>query len=308
MNTNLKLTQPQANTHNASSLPSDPQDYYKELTSRNKHFISPSTQEKLRRFKITVAGCGSTGGACIESLARVGVQHFILADNGAYELNNLNRQHALIDNIGQNKALFHAEQLKKINPFVKVHAFSEGVNKLNVHFLVSNSDLIMDGVDVTTYSGMQMKIALHETAKKLNKPVLTALDMGYCQWGHSYDYRNSETQVLSGVAEQAKQAKNPMKALFSFVPISAIPDHVLELVKDLFENPDQPASQLGCTSDLLASIIVPSVIRFVETGEVVPGWNIDLTYLAKKNDLSIKKWIKHFRLKQKIKQYLKKID
>ena len=36
------------------------------------------------------------------------------------------------------------------------------------------------------------------------------------------------------------------------------------------------SSQLGATSDLLSSIIVAATVRFVETGEFVPGWSLDL--------------------------------
>jgi hypothetical protein len=41
-----------------------------------------------------------------------------------------------------------------------------------------------------------------------------------------------------------------------------------------------PASQLGCASDLLSAIIVPVVIRYVETGELPWGWNLDLESMA----------------------------
>ena len=75
-------------------LQSDQATFYAELTARNFHFVSSDLQKQMAQVKVLIAGCGSTGGACIEALARAGVQHFALADNGHYELNNLNRQHA----------------------------------------------------------------------------------------------------------------------------------------------------------------------------------------------------------------------
>ena len=99
--------------------------FYRELTSRNHHFISADTQAKLKNFKILIAGCGSTGGACIEALARVGVTQFVLTDNGTYDVSNLNRQHARLDAIGKNKASFHREEVLAI-PLCKLPSRERG--------------------------------------------------------------------------------------------------------------------------------------------------------------------------------------
>lgn len=262
------------------SYPTHADEFYRELTMRNQAFITPETQAKLRTVKILIAGCGSTGGACTTSLARAGVTRFALADNGAYELNNLNRQHAFLGDLGENKAEFNAKKIREINPHAQVQVHPEGIAPGNVDALVEWADLIMDAVDVTSQSGIDMKLKLHEVARRARKPVLTGLDLGFRQWGRSYDYRSPDTALLGGSYESARAARHPLQALFSIVPVSAIPAHCLPLVIRLLKDASVPASQLGCTSDLLASIIVPSVIRFVETGELVPGWNIDLTSLA----------------------------
>jgi tRNA threonylcarbamoyladenosine dehydratase len=39
----------------------DPTQFYRELTSRNAGFITPTQQDTLRRSTILIAGCGSTG-------------------------------------------------------------------------------------------------------------------------------------------------------------------------------------------------------------------------------------------------------
>ena len=48
-----------------------PTDFYSELTARNTGFISPRAQGRVREATVLVAGCGSTGGAAVEPLARV---------------------------------------------------------------------------------------------------------------------------------------------------------------------------------------------------------------------------------------------
>ena len=50
----------------------DERSFYEELVSRNRHFVSAAVQDRLRNLKILIAGTGSTGGACVEALAREG--------------------------------------------------------------------------------------------------------------------------------------------------------------------------------------------------------------------------------------------
>ncbi len=121
--------------------------------------------------------------ACIEALARAGVTNFILADNGEYDLTNMNRQHAFKENIGQNKAEFHAENLLGINPFIKVKIFTEGLSEKNMDEVVEWADIIVDAIDVTSASGIAMKLHLHKIAHAKHKPTLTALDVGFLSMG-----------------------------------------------------------------------------------------------------------------------------
>lgn len=250
--------------------------FYRELTSRNFHFISEETQRRLAGLDVLVAGCGSTGGACIESLARVGVKTFRLADNGDYEVTNLNRQHFRLDSVGKNKAVFHAEEVKAINPFAKIAVFPAGLTPENLEAAVSGVAFVMDGVDVTSREGMEMKIRLHEECARRRLPVFSALDLGYRQWGYSFDYRQPGLAPLEGRGAAARAKSHPISALFTIYPLDSVPDHALLLVDDLLEKRKDFASQLGATSDLLSSIIVAATIRFVETGEILPGWSIDL--------------------------------
>lgn len=287
-----------------SPWPRDKEEYYQALTTRNHHFISAETQKKLRGLKILVAGCGSTGGACIEALARVGVENFILADNGEYELNNLNRQHAFKENIGQNKAQFHAENLIGINPFINVQYHSEGLTVDNIDATIGWSDIIIDAIDVTSSSGIAMKLHLHERAHRERKAVFTALDIGFCQWGRSYDYRNESLEIFDGALQAAKAAKHPLKVLFTIVPLSVVPAHSLRLIEDLLTRKDISASQLGCTSDMLSAIIVPAMIRFAESDEVVAGWNIDLNPLAKPFMVRMREYFLGLGTRRKVKALL----
>lgn len=250
--------------------------FYEELTSRNFHFVSSKTQKRLSEIKILIAGCGSVGGACTLPLARLGVKHFRLADNGDYDLTNLNRQHCLVNHIGQNKAAFHEAQIRGLNPFCDVKHYPTGITNENLPELVDWADVIFDGLDVTTSSGMKMKLALHEKASAERKPTFMALDMGFCQWGQSFDYRNPKIRPLNGNLEKAKAAIHPIKALFEFCPLSSIPAHTLPLVIELMEGGTKPVSQLACAADLLSAVFAGAMIQFAATQTIITGWNVDL--------------------------------
>lgn len=112
-------------------------DFYADLTRRNRGFVSDRAQSELSRARLLIAGCGSTGGAAVEPLVRLGAQNFVLADNGSFELNNLNRQHAVVTDIGSNKADVAAARVTAINPYAQVEVVPEGITEDNVARLVS---------------------------------------------------------------------------------------------------------------------------------------------------------------------------
>lgn len=282
-------------------------DFYKSLTTRNRHFVTEKAQENLKNLKIFVAGCGSAGGACIEPLIRLGATKMRVADNGAYDLANLNRQHAFVDSIGINKAEFHCKEVKRINPFTDIQAYPEGISKTNIPEIVQWADVIIDAVDVTTADAVELKIMLHEQAKKFAKPVFCMLDLGYCQWGVGFDYRNASVEVFHGNLENAKKAAHPLKATFEMFPVSVVPAHSMQLVIDVLTDVKVSASQLGCASDMLSSVIAPSILRFAEYSEVVKGWNINLEYLAKPFWVRMKTYLQYPLLWWKVKSLIREL-
>ena len=156
--------------------------FYNELYARNFPIISVEEQQKIKKLRVGVAGCGSTGGAVVEGFLRLGIENFHLCDNGNYELNNLNRQMVFRKDIGKNKAEIHKERILGVNPGSKVKIWTAGVTEGNVDEFVTDIDFLFDAVDVTTKRGMDMKLHLHEKAFEKKIPVGSALDFGFLQW------------------------------------------------------------------------------------------------------------------------------
>jgi hypothetical protein len=68
-------------------------------------------------------------------LTRSGVENFVLCDPGRFKPSNMNRQiTCFVDTLGKNKAEITAEEMKRINPEVKVEVSrseTEGSRKDN---------------------------------------------------------------------------------------------------------------------------------------------------------------------------------
>ncbi len=209
-------------------------EFYEEFTERNRGFISERAQKALSQARILIAGCGSTGGAAVEPLARIGVQDFVLADVGEFELNNLNRQHAAFGDIGRHKADVAAERAMAINPHAHVEVVTHGITKDNVEKLVDGCSVVIDGIDVTERSGWRAKYLLHEAAVRSRRPVLTGYDMAGTQYIRFYDYRRNGSSPFDGRIRAVDIERSGIwSLLYRAVPTRYIP---LEMIKNAREH------------------------------------------------------------------------
>lgn len=241
---------------------------YHELTTRNAGVIDAAAQERLRTATVLVAGCGSIGGAAVEPLARLGVRHFLLADPGAYELNNLNRQNATLADLGRNKAQVAAERIAAINPDTVVDVFAQGVTAEVAAELVGRCDVIVDGVDVTTGSGLRAKVVLHEHAAAHGRPLFTGWDMAGAQYVRTYDYRRIRRPFDGRLAAADVERLDMWKLLQRLVPARYVPLEMIEIAARNLENPDFSFPQLVYAADLFGALSARLVVALL-TGERV---------------------------------------
>ena len=115
--------------------------YYEVITNRNRDKLTKQEQDTLRSKRIGVLGL-SVGG---EAAVTVAQEHLCgsiaLADFDALELSNLNRLNAGVDELGENKACLVARRIARIDPFLDVSVYAEGVTH-------SNADAFLDGLDL----------------------------------------------------------------------------------------------------------------------------------------------------------------
>jgi len=244
-----------------SLLSTDP---YDELTCRNRGFLAPDSQRRLRDATVLVAGCGSTGGAVVEPLARLGVQDFVLADNGTYELNNLNRQSATQADIGAAKADVCARHVTEINPRARTRVDTAGIQPGTVYAMVAACDVVIDGVDVTEPAGWRAKYALHEAAAALGRPVVSGYDMAGTQYVRFYDYRRPGAPFDGAVTREQVEAGATWRLLRQVVPLRVVPVEMLDSARRAVATGEESVSQLVYTSMLFGALASRMVVDVLD--------------------------------------------
>jgi molybdopterin-synthase adenylyltransferase len=120
---------------------------YEEFTQRNIGFINTAEQDALRNARVFVCGVGGMGGACLQALARAGIEQFVIADFDVFEVSNLNRQvFANLDTVGVGKVEATVQQLRRINPQIQIQALGrEWPDHLDT--ILATHKLIINGMD-----------------------------------------------------------------------------------------------------------------------------------------------------------------
>lgn len=147
-------------------------------------------------FDATTVGVvgASVGGSIMHTTVMdLRPNHIKVADKSLYKLENVNRvrlrysevvesnekRTSATDSLLRNKAIVTAEQIYAIDPFITVHAYSEGINQGNIDRFFTGAagepkvDILVEEVD-----DAQMKVTLREYARKHRIPLLMVSDFG----------------------------------------------------------------------------------------------------------------------------------
>lgn len=255
-------------------------EYYAEMTTRNRGLVSDVEQAGLRRAWVLVAGCGSVGGAAIEPLVRMGVEHLLLAEPDGYDIHNMNRQSVRLQDIGRNKAEVFKERMLEINPYAEIVVLPHGITAENVEESVRRADVIVDAVDVTTKPPLKAKFALHQFAKRLHKPVVAGYDVAGLQMIIFYDYRRPETEVLHGrVRAEQVDTIEPMVFLSRVVPIQAIPYEIIPELQRQLRGERSGFPQIVYTSHLFGVLALRAIM------DILAGRPVRRRVIVDVNDL-----------------------
>jgi molybdopterin/thiamine biosynthesis adenylyltransferase len=151
---------------------------YTELFKRNYGIFTEAEQERIRRSRILIIGCGGIGGTVANILARSGVEKFILVEFDSYEPTNANRQiGCFTDTYGRNKAEVVKEMILGINPDAQVETYCRKLDHEEIVPLIKKADIVFPAADDLSFS-----VFLFRDASRIGKPSLYIIPAG--TWAH----------------------------------------------------------------------------------------------------------------------------
>ena len=158
---------------------------HQEAFDRNIGLISAEELESFSHKLVVLPGCGGVGGVHAQTMARLGVGRFRIADPDSFSLVNFNRQlGATMQTLGRNKAEVIAEMILSINPQAEVEVYREGLTEGNTSAFVVGADLVIDGIDFFTYPARRR---LYKEAWKSEIPVMISAPLGFSGTLHVFD-------------------------------------------------------------------------------------------------------------------------
>ncbi len=156
----------------------DDPSFTEKFLNRTSRLLSAQALARLRESRLLIAGCGGVGGAVALTMARLGVEHFVLADPGEFDEPDINRQWAAdTSTLGDNKADVYADLLKRINPHVKIDLHPEGITEKNVQALMDTADLVIDCLDISV--DMELRARLYKCAEERGLHGIMAPVLGF---------------------------------------------------------------------------------------------------------------------------------
>ncbi|MDQ8021868.1 MAG: ThiF family adenylyltransferase [Moraxellaceae bacterium] len=150
--------------------------HYEQAFSRNLGWLTEDEQAVLRRKRVAIAGLGGVGGQHLQTLARLGIGAFSLADFDDFDWPNFNRQAgAYASTVGQPKLEVMADFARGINPELDLRCFPEGVLDENIDRFLEGVDLYVDGLD---FFVLDVRRKVFQACARKGIPAVTAAPMG----------------------------------------------------------------------------------------------------------------------------------
>lgn len=136
-------------------------DYLEVITNRNRDKVTQEEQRLLRTRRVGVVGLSVGGEAAVTVAQEHLCGEMVLADFDELDLSNLNRLGAGFDDLGRNKAVIVARRIAKIDPYLRLTVYTEGVTPENMDDFLDGLDLLLEECD-----GLALKHTMRVKAKE----------------------------------------------------------------------------------------------------------------------------------------------
>ena len=188
-----------------------------------------SVQEKLKQATVGIAGLGGLGSVVAGLLARADIGRLIIADFDKVEKSNLNRQHYFLDQVGQYKVAALTENLRRMNPKVKVHAHQQKLTAGNIPELFADADIIAECFDRADQKQMIVETVLSKT----DKPIVSVSGLaGYGDSNAIQSRRVSDRFILVGDNENGIETVKLLTSSRVGIAAAHQANAIIELIVD----------------------------------------------------------------------------
>jgi len=138
--------------------------------------IGEKGQERLKRSKVVILGCGALGTVQADALCRAGAGSIRIVDRDFLEESNLQRQTLFSEEDvrkGLPKAIAAQRRLRQVNSQVKVESLVSDVNHRNIEKFVEDVDCILDATD-----NFETRFLINDVAVKYRIPWIYGAAVG----------------------------------------------------------------------------------------------------------------------------------
>lgn len=122
--------------------------------------------EGFQKASVAVCGLGGLGSCIALCLARAGIGKLILIDYDRVELSNLHRQQYKPGQIGLLKTEALAENLKEVNPYIRLETVTERITEENFFEILKNAQIICEAFDDPEAKAMLVNGVLEKMPEK----------------------------------------------------------------------------------------------------------------------------------------------
>ena len=246
-------------------------DYRNQLLDRTMPFLSAEGANSLKEKTVVIAGCGGVGAISAISLARTGVGNFRLADPGAFDPPDMNRQiGASSKTMGRNKAEVYAEQIKDINPFANIEIYSNGVTEDNINSLIDGADFLIDCLDLSVTS--KLRSDLFKACRENGIIISSAPMVGF---GGAIFISDPDGMSMDFLFDNIINKLPEDKFVFdSYFSRYFMPEH-LKLVEDWIQTKKTKVPSIAISPMLISGFLCTEILNaFI--GDVMPGGRLPI--------------------------------
>jgi sulfur carrier protein ThiS adenylyltransferase len=135
-------------------------------------------ENRLKKFRVGIAGAGGLGSNCAAALARAGVGSFVIADFDIVDDSNLSRQYYFSRQVGMLKTEALKENLIAIRPGLEVTVHNRRLDVTNIPSVFQGCDVIVEAFD-----SAEMKEMIIETVCRVYPETPLVVGSGLAGWG-----------------------------------------------------------------------------------------------------------------------------